>query len=54
VKGTLGVLIAARNQDLVPELRPLLVRLSEEGAWISDDLLNEALMAVGEESSAAG
>lgn len=54
VKGTLGVLIAARNQDLVPELRPLLVRLSEEGAWLSDDLMNEALMAVGEETSTAG
>lgn len=49
VKGTIGVLVAARREGLVPQLEPLLMRLREEGAWVSDLLINEALVAVGED-----
>lgn len=51
VKGTLGLLVEARRQGLVPELRPLLHRLRDQGAWLGDPLIQETLRAVGEEDA---
>lgn len=52
VKGTLGVLIEARRRELIPELEPLLKRLRDEGAWVADSLIEEALRSVGEDPRA--
>lgn len=48
VKGTLGALLMAKNEGLVDPLRPVLERLRQEGAWISDDLLRVVFEAAGE------
>ena len=41
--GTLGVLIAAKNEDLIPELKPLFVKLLQEKRYYNLALLNQLL-----------
>jgi predicted nucleic acid-binding protein len=48
VRGTLGVLVQARQADLVPALEPLLDALIAEGFRIAPALIREALAYVGE------
>jgi predicted nucleic acid-binding protein len=48
VRGTLGVLVQAKQSGAVPLLRPLLARLVEDGFRIAPGLLGEALHAAGE------
>lgn len=48
IKGTVGVLVAARQKRLVPELRPLLEELIRQGARLSPSLKNAALALVEE------
>lgn len=49
ITGTIGVLLQAKRRGLIDELRPVLERLQEQGAWIKEDLLHAVLEAVGEE-----
>lgn len=49
VKGTLGVLVSARRDGLLSELKPILERLLHEGAWITEHLVRSALESVGEQ-----
>lgn len=46
--GTLGVILRARRASLIPAARPLIQRLQERGAFLSDDLVKLALNKVGE------
>lgn len=47
--GLLGVLRKAKQQGLIPVIRPLLDRLRNEvGFWFSDKLYQEVLQSVGE------
>ena len=48
VRGLLGVLADARRHGQIPALAPLLRQLRDHGFWISDELMAEALRAVGE------
>lgn len=49
VRGTLGVLVHARQHGALPALRPVLEALVGEGFRISPALVAEALRRVGEE-----
>lgn len=49
VTGTIGILIKAKKQGLVKELRPLLNELTSKNVWISERLIKEILIQVGEE-----
>jgi len=46
--GTLGVVLRARRANLLPAARPVIERLQERGAFLSDDLVRQALRKVGE------
>ena len=48
IRGTLGVLVQAHQSDLLPELRPVLTALIEQGFRLSPALVAEALRRVGE------
>jgi uncharacterized protein len=48
VRGTLGVLVQARQSGVVPALKPVLEALVAEGFRIAPALLREALAHVGE------
>ena len=49
VTGVLGILIAAKRNNLIPEVKPLLDALIEQvGFWIDARLYAEVLQAVGE------
>lgn len=48
VRGTLGLVLAAKNEGRIGAARPVLERLREVGLWISDALLADALSLVGE------
>jgi len=49
VTGTIGVLVKAKKQGLIKELRPFLIELTCKNVWISDKLIKEILEQVGEE-----
>jgi predicted nucleic acid-binding protein len=48
VTGTIGILLKAKTDGLVKELKPLLNELTEKGVWISEKLKKEILEIVGE------
>ncbi|MGA2750918.1 MAG: DUF3368 domain-containing protein [Verrucomicrobiota bacterium] len=49
VIGLLGVVILAKRRHLIPSARTLVQRLEQEsGVYLSEDLRNQALRAVGE------
>lgn len=48
VTGTIGVLIKAKKQGLIKELRPLLYQLTAKDVWIHEKLIQEILKQVGE------
>ena len=49
VTGTIGVLIKAKKNGLIKELKPLLTELTQKDVWISDKLKWEILKQVDEE-----
>lgn len=48
VKGTLGILVLAKKDNLIKELKPILEELRTKGVWLSDEVCDEALRLVGE------
>ncbi|MBI2188354.1 MAG: DUF3368 domain-containing protein [Acidobacteria bacterium] len=48
VRGTLGVLVQARQSELLPRLKPVLDALVAEGFRVAPALVREALAHVGE------
>lgn len=46
--GTPGVTLRARRANVIPAARPLIERLQERGAFLSDGLVRRALSKVGE------
>ena len=48
VRGTLGLILSAKQQGLIQAARPVLERMVQTGMYLSDRLLNEALALVGE------
>ncbi len=47
-QGTIGVVIHAKQQGCIPAARPVVERLRQEGMYLSDQLMNQALAQVGE------
>ena len=50
VMGSLGVLLLAKQQQLIVTIRPLLDKLNESDIFVSDDLLERILVLAGESS----
>lgn len=48
VRGTLGIVLIARNRGLIPKARPVLEEMMTAGLYLSRKVLNEALRRVGE------
>lgn len=48
VKGTVGILFEAKKAGLIDVIKPLLIRLQDNGMHLSDWLINKALQAAGE------
>ncbi len=48
ITGTIGVLIKAKKQGLIKELKPLLNELTNKDVWLSEKLINEILTQIGE------
>ncbi|WP_442786368.1 DUF3368 domain-containing protein [Leptothoe sp. PORK10 BA2] len=46
--GTLGVLIKAKQQKLIPTIQPILDSLQKQGMWLSQSIITEALRLAGE------
>src|SRR5438552_1008099 len=47
-QGTLALIIFAKQQGLVPAARPLVELLRQEGMYLSDQIMNQALSQIGE------
>jgi predicted nucleic acid-binding protein len=48
VTGTLGVLIKAKREGYVDELKPILYQMTEHGIYLSPDLIELCLKQVEE------
>ena len=48
VTGTLGILVKAKQQGLLQNLTQCLDKMKAHGVWVSDDLVKQAIAAVGE------
>lgn len=48
VRGTLGLLLAAKRRGVIPAARPLLDRMRQAGMYLSDKVMNDALALVEE------
>jgi predicted nucleic acid-binding protein len=51
VRGTLGILVAAKRRGLLPTVAPLLHELKAKGVWLSEDLIERVLRDLGESES---
>jgi len=48
VTGTIGILLKAKTDGLISELKPLLNELTKKDVWISEKLKREILLKTGE------
>ena len=48
VTGTLGILLKAKQQGFIQEIKPLLMELRDKGIYISDNIINICLKAANE------
>lgn len=48
VKGTLGVLLEAKEEGLIVAIKPLLIQLRTNGIHLSESLINKVLQEAGE------
>ncbi len=48
VRGTLGIILVAKQRGLIPEARPVLEELTASGLYLRRQILDEALRRVGE------
>ncbi|MDZ7961882.1 MAG: DUF3368 domain-containing protein [Aulosira sp. DedQUE10] len=48
VRGTLGIVITAKQRGVIPAARPVLEQLRQCGMYLSDPVINLALALVGE------
>jgi predicted nucleic acid-binding protein len=48
VRGTLGLVLAAKRRGFIPKARPVMEILLREGLYLSSEVLNRALKRVGE------
>ena len=50
--GTIGIILKAKERGVVPEIAPLLERLTDTGFWMSEELRLQALKLAGEQTTA--
>jgi predicted nucleic acid-binding protein len=48
VVGTLGILIAAKRKEIIPEITAVLEILKQHRFYVSDEVLKRALILAGE------
>ena len=48
VKGIVGILLEAKEEGLIDVIKPLLIRLRDNGIHLSESLINNALQDAGE------
>jgi predicted nucleic acid-binding protein len=48
VRGTLGLVLIAKQRGLITAARPVLLQLRQGGMYLSDQVMNQALALVGE------
>ena len=48
VTGTIGILVKAKKQGLISELKPLILELKDKGVWLSESLIERILELVNE------
>ena len=48
IRGTLGIVLAAKNRGLIPKARPVLEDMLAVGLYLSNKVLDAALQRVGE------
>ena len=48
VKGIVGILLEAKEKGLIDAIKPLLIRLQDNGIHLSESLINNALQDAGE------
>lgn len=48
VRGTLGVVLLAKQQGRIDRARPVVKRLRQKGMYLSDEVIDDALSLVGE------
>lgn len=48
VRGTLGLVLIARQRGQIPAARPVLLQLRQAGMYLSDRVMNQALAMIGE------
>jgi predicted nucleic acid-binding protein len=48
VRGTLGLVLAAKRRGALPAARPVVEALRAAGMWLADDVVRRALAMVGE------
>ncbi|MEW6209265.1 MAG: DUF3368 domain-containing protein [Acidobacteriota bacterium] len=48
VRGTLGLILTAKQRGLLPQARPVIEQLRLSGMYLSEKVLNQALSLVGE------
>ncbi len=48
VRGTLGLVLIAKQRGLIPSARPIIDRLRQSGMYLSDPIVNQSLKSVGE------
>jgi predicted nucleic acid-binding protein len=48
VRGTLGLVLHAKQQGIIPTARPILEKLRLSGMYLSDRVMNQALALIGE------
>lgn len=47
-KGTVGILLEAKAEGLIDVIKPLLIRLQDNGMHLSESLINNAPQSAGE------
>jgi predicted nucleic acid-binding protein len=47
-QGTLGLVVIAKQQGLIATARPIVEKLRQQGMYLSDQIMNQALAQVGE------
>jgi predicted nucleic acid-binding protein len=47
-QGTLGIVLFAKTQGFIPAARPVVEQLRQQGMYLSDRAMNQALAQVGE------
>ena len=47
-KGTVGILLEAKEKGLIDVIKPLLIRLRDNGMHLGESLINNVLQSAGE------